>query len=106
MTRGRSMNDAPPLAAALERLGSALDLLDAAATRRSAAERSDAARAVELELMRSDRGRLAELLDQALARGRTLEAAHRDVSQRVERSIGLVAEALQRAGEPSGGDAG
>jgi hypothetical protein len=83
-----------PLASALQRLGSAIDLLDAAATRRMSAERADAARATELELMRGDRAKLAELLDQALARGRALETAQQDMAVRLDCAIGLVRDVL------------
>jgi hypothetical protein len=86
---------ASPLTAALERLGSAVDLLDAAAMRRLTAERADQARATELQLMRGDRAKLAELLDQALSRGRALEAAQLEASVRVDRAMTLVRGALQ-----------
>lgn len=99
------MIDAPtpassPLAAALQRLGSAIDLLDAAAARRLQAEKTEAARSTELELMRGDRARLAELLDQALSRGRALEAAQEEAAKRVDRAIGLVTEALAASDPP------
>jgi hypothetical protein len=91
------MSDATlPLSSALQRLVSAIDLLDAAAARRLAADRSDVQRVTELELMRGDRAKLAELLDQALARGRELEAAHDDVADRVDRAIELVKQALEQ----------
>ncbi len=90
----------PPLAAALQRLGAAVDLLDAAAARRIASERNGQARAMELELMRADRARLAELLDQATARGKALENAHAEIEARVDKAIDLVTEALSVAGGP------
>lgn len=94
------MSDASqPLAAALQRLGAAIDLVDAAASRRLTADRNDAARAVELELMRGDRSRLAEELDQALARANALEGAQRDIAARVDRAIALVASALSEGGK-------
>ncbi len=93
------MNEAlPPLAAALQRLGAAVDLLDAAAARRIASERNGQARAMELELMRADRARLADLLDQATARGKALESAHAEIEARVDKAIDLVTEALSVAG--------
>jgi Domain of unknown function (DUF4164) len=91
------MSDATlPLVTALQRLGSAIDLLDAAAARRLASDRNDAARSNELELMRGDRAKLAELLDQALARGRALETVQTDVSGRIDRAIDLVKGALEQ----------
>jgi hypothetical protein len=95
----RLMIDTPsPLAAALQRLGSAIDLLDAAAARRLAAEKGEAARLMELELMRGDRARLAELLDQAMARNQALEAAQDEAERRIEQAMALVGEALNSAG--------
>ncbi len=91
------MSDASlPLASALQRLGSAIDLLDAAAARRLVGDRNDAARSTELELMRGDRAKLAELLDQALARGRALETAQNEISDRVDRAVDLVKQALEQ----------
>jgi Domain of unknown function (DUF4164) len=87
---------ANPLAAALRRLVSAIDLLDGAALRKLAADRADQARATELELMRGDRAKLAELLDQALARGRALEAAQDEATARVDRAMELVRDALSQ----------
>jgi hypothetical protein len=87
---------ANPLAAALRRLVSAVDLLDGAALRKLAADRADQARATELELMRGDRAKLAELLDQALARGRALEAAQDEATARVDRAMELVRDALSQ----------
>jgi hypothetical protein len=92
-----------PLVSALQRLGSAVDLLDAAAARRFSAERNEASRATELELMRGDRAKLAELLDEALARGRALENVQADVTARVDRVIGLVQGALAQTPPPEGG---
>jgi hypothetical protein len=98
------MSDASlPLVSALQRLGSAVDLLDAAAARRVAAEKSDSSRATELELMRGDRAKLAELLDHALARGRALENVHADITARVDRAIGLVRGALAQTPPPESG---
>ena len=84
-----------PLASALQRLGSAIELLDATAARRLQADRAESGRVTELELMRGDRAKLAELLDQALARGRALEAAHNTISARIDHAIDLVRGALE-----------
>jgi Domain of unknown function (DUF4164) len=93
------MSETPAsLAEALQRLTAAVDLLDAAALRKLAADRADQARATELELMRGDRAKLAALLDQALARGRSLEAAQAEATARVDRAMALVQEALAEKG--------
>ncbi|MFM9973931.1 MAG: DUF4164 family protein [Beijerinckiaceae bacterium] len=91
------------LASSLERLGTAIELLDVAAMRRQGTDRANASRATELELMRGDRAKLAELLDQALARGRALEAATHTIAGRVDRAISLVKDALdsQAADKPA-----
>jgi hypothetical protein len=94
MSNASSADTPSTLAAALQRLGSAIDLLDAAALRRMAAERADQARATELELMRGDRAKLAELLDQALSRGRALETAQQEATQRIDRAMIMVRDAL------------
>jgi len=86
--------NANPLAAALQRLGTAIDQLDLAATRRQGLERTSAARTTELELMRGDRAKLAELLDQALLRGRKLEAATEEAAARIETTMTLVKAVL------------
>ena len=92
------MSDASlPLVSALQRLGSAIDLLDAAAARRLMADRNDVSRSTELELMRGDRAKLAELLDQALSRGRALEAVQHDITGRIDTAIDLVKGALDQA---------
>lgn len=101
---GRSIGDhtmsehSLPLTSALQRLASAIDLLEAAASRRMAAERADVARTLELDLMRGDRAKLAELLDQALARGRSLETAQQDVAARLDNAIALVRDVLGASG--------
>jgi Domain of unknown function (DUF4164) len=87
-----------PLDGAIRRLTAAVDLLDAAALRRLAAERADQARATELELMRGDRAKLAELLDQAVGRGRALEAAQQEAAARVDRAMALVRDAMAEKG--------
>jgi Domain of unknown function (DUF4164) len=90
-------NDVSPLAVALKRLGSAIDQLDTAASRKQGSERANAARVTELELMRGDRAKLADLLDQALARGRGLEAATQEVSTRLEMAIAMTKDALDQS---------
>jgi DNA polymerase III gamma/tau subunit len=96
-------NDVPPLAAALKRLGLAIDQLDSASSRKAGSERNHAALVTELELMRGDRAKLADLLDQALARGRNLEIATQDVSSRLERAIAMTREALDASAQSGEG---
>ena len=72
------------LDAALKRLTTALDFLDAAASRRAdtAAMRGDLES--ELAVMQDDRARLAQELDSAIARARQLESANAEVARRLE----------------------
>ncbi|MGL5115586.1 MAG: DUF4164 family protein [Beijerinckiaceae bacterium] len=83
-------------AEALKRLSVAVDLLEAAATRRLAAERADADRLTELDLMRADRVRLAEQLDAAMARNAAYDQALPDMERKVERAMELMGDALAR----------
>ena len=75
----------PRLDAALQRLASALDQLEAAAARRA---RSDAQRVdleEELAIMQDDRSRLAVELDGALARTKAMSHAKQDVQRRLDK---------------------
>lgn len=90
---------------ALNRLGAALDHLDAAVARR---EQADAARGNlddELAIMQDDRARLAMELDGAMARGRTLNNANVEVARRLEQASATVRAVLAELGpapaEPS-----
>lgn len=79
---------------ALQRLGAALDHLDAAAARRARADGSRGNLEDELAVMQDDRARLAMELDAALARGRTLLNANGDVARRVQRASATVRAVL------------
>lgn len=80
------MAPSPVLDAALRRLTSALDHLEAASERlaRSGAERRDLEDT--LAVMQDDRGRLAEELDAALTRTQVLEHASDEVALRLKRA--------------------
>ncbi len=93
----------PRLDAALQRLASALDQLEAAAERRA---RADAARGdleEELAIMQDDRSRLAVDLDGALARNRSLSHANAEVQRRLERVSATIRSILPD--DESGGEA-
>ena len=74
------------LEAALKRLASTLDQLEAAAERlgRAGADRRDLEDT--LAIMQDDRGRLAEALDTTLARQQALEHATDEVAERLGRA--------------------
>ncbi len=89
----------PRLDAALQRLATSLDQLEAAAERRA---RADAARGdleEELAVMQDDRSRLAQDLDAALARSRSLAHANAEVLRRLERVSATIRSVLPDAGE-------
>jgi ABC-type transporter Mla subunit MlaD len=90
---------APPvrLDAALKRLSSALDQLEAASDRlgRTGAEKRDLADT--LAIMEDDRGRLASELDAALTRTQALEHATEEVALRLGRAGGTLRRLLSEA---------
>ena len=88
------MSETDSIEAASRRLTVALDALDAAAERRRDADTREAALAEQLHALDADRARLAGELDQAAARTRTLEAANRDIAERIDRAITTVRGAL------------
>lgn len=80
---------------ALKRLASALDLLEAAASRRAAADAARANLEEELAVMQDDRARLAVDLDGAVARAKALESANLSVSQRLDRTSATIRSILE-----------
>jgi hypothetical protein len=72
---------------ALARLGAALGVLEAAASRRLEAERSRSSLETELALMQDDRARLAVELDGALARSARLDGTVEELARRIDRAI-------------------
>jgi hypothetical protein len=84
------MSDIDPIALAQHRLTLALDALEAAAERRSEADRAGAGLADQVHALDSDRARLASELDEATARSRNLETASRDVAERIDQAIATI----------------
>ncbi len=84
------MSDIDSIEAASRRLALALDALDAAAERRREAAKSEAALSAQIHALGNDRSRLAGELDHAIARSHALEAANREVAQRLARAIDTV----------------
>jgi septal ring factor EnvC (AmiA/AmiB activator) len=84
------MSDTDSIEAASRRLALALDALDAAAEHRRDAAKSEAALSAQIHALGNDRARLAGELDHAIARSRALEAANREVGQRLARAIDTV----------------
>ena len=81
------MSDADSIEIAARRLLLALDALEAAAERRSEADRGKELLADQVQALGTDRARLASELDEATARARTLETANREVMQRIDQAI-------------------
>ena len=90
------MSEADSVATASRRLTVALDALEAAVERRRDADRSATATAAQIHALGDDRARLAGDLDHALARARVLEAANKEVAERMAQAIetirGVLAE--------------
>ena len=79
--------DLDSISVAQHRLALALEALEAAAERRGEADRGTALLASQVHSLDSDRARLAGELDETTARARALEAASRDVAQRIDSAI-------------------
>lgn len=84
------MGDTDSIEAASRRLALALDALDGAAEHRREAAKGEAALSAQVHALDNDRARLADDLDHAIARSRALEAANREVAQRLARAIDTV----------------
>ncbi|MDR3421930.1 MAG: DUF4164 family protein [Xanthobacteraceae bacterium] len=88
------MSETNSIEIASRRLKLALDALEAAAERRSETDRSQEALATQIHALGADRARLASELDQATAHSRGLEAANREVVQRIDEAIETIRSVL------------
>ena len=88
------MSDADSIETATRRLSLALEALEAAAERRSEADRGVALLADQVQALGADRARLASELDEAAARARVLETANREVMQRIDKAIEIIRDVL------------
>ena len=88
------MSETDSIEIASRRLMQALDALEAAAEWRSETDRSEETLATQIQALGTDRARLASELDHAAARSRGLEAANRDVAQRIVQAIETVNSVL------------
>jgi septal ring factor EnvC (AmiA/AmiB activator) len=77
------------------RLAQALDMLDAAVERRIEIDRSRAALTEQVHSLDADRSKLAADLDAQLAKVRALEAANRDVAQRLDAAMQNIQSVLE-----------
>lgn len=78
------MSDTNSIDIATRRLTLALDALEAATEE---ADRSEESLANQVHALGGDRARLASELDEATARARALEAANREIAQRIDQTI-------------------
>jgi len=88
------MSEQSEIDSAVKRLAMALDALDAAADRRQDADRSEEGLAKQLQSLGLDRARLAETLDGETARSRKLEAANREIADRLDAAIASIQSVL------------
>jgi len=89
------MAETDSIANASRRLALALDALEAAADRRTEADRGTEALANQVHVLGADRAKLASELDQAAARTRTLETTNREVTQRIDQAIQIIRSVLE-----------
>jgi hypothetical protein len=86
--------------AATRRLMAALDALEAAAERRSDADRDENELASRIQALGTDRSRLADELDGSLVKTRRLERTNREIAERLDAAIGTIRSVLDAdAGE-------
>jgi hypothetical protein len=93
------MSDADSIEWATRRLLLALDALEAAAERRSEADRGEELLADQLQALGTDRARLASELDDVTARARSLETANHEVVERIDQAIETIRGVLAVGGE-------
>jgi hypothetical protein len=98
------MSDADSIEWATRRLLLALDALEAAAERRSEADRGEELLADQIQVLGTDRARLASELDEVTARARGLETANREVMERIDQAIETIRDVLAPDGEAAGND--
>ncbi|MEP7030681.1 MAG: DUF4164 family protein [Pseudolabrys sp.] len=79
---------------AVKRLALALDALDAAVDRRREADHGAEALAAQVQALGLDRTNLAASLDGETARSRRLEAANREIAQRLDTAIATIQSVL------------
>ena len=92
------MTDSSAVEQVTRRLTQALDLLDAAVERRIETDRSRAGLAEQVHTLDADRSKLAADLDSQLANVRGLEAANRDVAQRLDAAMDNIRTVLESQG--------
>jgi hypothetical protein len=88
------MSEQSEIDIAVKRLALALDALDAAAERRQLVDRNEEGLASQLQTLGLDRTQLAAALDGETSRSRKLEAANREIAQRLDTAIASIQSVL------------
>ena len=88
------MTEQSTIDAAVKRLALALDALDAAVERRRDSDRDEETLAQQLHDLGTDRSRLAAALDGETSRARRLEAANREIAERLDGAIASIQAVL------------
>jgi hypothetical protein len=88
------MSEQSEIDISVKRLALALDALDAAAERRQLADRNQEGLASQLQTLGLDRTQLAAALDGETSRSRKLEAANREIAQRLDTAIASIQSVL------------
>jgi chromosome segregation ATPase len=83
---------------AVKRLALALDALDAAVERRRENDVDEDSLAQQLQTLGADRSKLAAALDGETARARRLEAANRELGERLDAAITSIQSVLKAQG--------
>jgi len=89
------MTDASAIEAATKRLSAALDALEGALEHRRDADRGENALAAQVHALGTDRSKLASDLDATTARARRLEAANREIAQRLDTAMENIRSVLE-----------
>src|ERR1043166_696622 len=84
---GEAMTDASAIEAATRRLAAALDALEGALESRRDTDKGENALAAQGHALGPDRSKPASDLDAPTARSRKLEAANREIAQRLDAAI-------------------
>lgn len=92
------MTEQSAIDAAVKRLALALDALDASVERRRDNDRDEDMLAQQLHDLGSDRSRLAAALDGETSRARRLEAANREIAERLDSAIASIQAMLAANG--------
>jgi hypothetical protein len=85
----------PSIDAAIRRLSTALDELEAVVDRRQEHDRGQDNLAARIQALGVDRSRLADELDHSLSRSRTLEDANRSIAERIDGAIETIRSVLK-----------